>query len=82
MNKRIGGKQTIYILNENISVVCDGKCDETQLDAAYNLNIENMKKQGATIEAESSVRGQKNIKQVFVLVKQNEKKLEYIKIIQ
>lgn len=67
--------------NENISVVCDGKCDETQLDAAYNLNIENMKKQGATIEAEYSVRGQKNIKQVFVLVKQNEKKLEYIKII-
>ena len=61
--------------NENISVVCDGKCDETQLDAAYNLNIENMKKQGATIEAEYSVRGQKNIKQVFVLVKQNEKKV-------
>ncbi len=61
--------------NENISVVCDGKCDETQLDAAYNLNIENMKKQGATIEAEYFVRGQKNIKQVFVLVKQNEKKV-------
>lgn len=61
--------------NENISVVCDGKCDENQLDAAYNLNIENMKKQGATIEAEYSVRGQKNIKQVFVLVKQNEKKV-------
>lgn len=35
-----------------------------------------MKKQGATIEAEYSVRGQKNIKQVFVLVKQNEKKLD------
>ena len=59
--------------NENISVVCDGKCDVGQLDAAYKLNIENMKKQGATIEAEYFISDQKEIKQVFVLVKQNEK---------
>ena len=59
--------------NENVSVVCDGKCDSSQLDEAYNLNIENMKKQGVTIEREFVIKGQKNIKQVFILTKQNEK---------
>ena len=82
LNKETYGKfgisdNTLFLFltpqNENISVVCDGKCDAGQLDVAYKLNIENMKKQGATIEAEYSIIGQKNIKQVFVLVKQNEK---------
>ena len=59
--------------NENVSIVCDGKCDSSQLDEAYNLNIENMKKQGTTIEKEFVIKGQKNIRQVFVLIKQNEK---------
>ena len=59
--------------NENVSIVCDGKCDSSQLDEAYNLNIENMKKQGVTIEREFVIKGQKNIKQVFILTKQNEK---------
>lgn len=59
--------------NENVSVVCDGKCESSQLDEAYNLNIENMKKQGVTIEREFVIKGQKNIKQVFILTKQNEK---------
>ena len=59
--------------NENVSIVCDGKCNPSQLDEAYNLNIENMKKQGVTIEREFVIKGQKNIKQVFILTKQNEK---------
>lgn len=59
--------------NQNISIVCDGKCDLSKLDEAYNLNIENMKKQGVTIEREFVIKGQKNIKQVFILTKQNEK---------
>ena len=82
LNKEAYGKfgisdNTLFLFltpqNENISVVCDGKCDAGQLDAAYKLNIENMKKQGANIEAEYSIIGQKNIKQVFALVKQKEK---------
>ena len=82
LNKEAYGKfgisdNTLFLFltpqNENICVVCDGKCDAGQLDVAYKLNIENMKKQGATIEAEYSIIGQKNIKQVFVLVKQKEK---------
>lgn len=59
--------------NENVSIVCDGKCAPSQLDEAYTLNIENMKKQGVTIEREFIIKGQKNIRQVFVLTKQNEK---------
>lgn len=59
--------------NQNVSIVCDGECDSSQLDEAYNLNIENMKKQGVTIESEFAIKGQKNIKQVFILTKQNEK---------
>ena len=59
--------------NENVSIVCGGKCNPSQLDEAYNLNIENMKKQGVTIEREFVIKGQKNIKQVFILTKQNEK---------
>ena len=59
--------------NENISIVCDGKCNASDLDKAYKLNIENMKKKGIDIEKEFTIRGQKNINQVFVLVQTKEK---------
>lgn len=65
--------------NERISVVCDGKCKPNQLDIAYNLNIENMKRQGASIEAEYAIKEQKNIRQVFVLYKQNEENIRIYK---
>ena len=35
--------------NERVSVVCDGKCDLNQLQQAYDLNIENLKKHGIKI---------------------------------
>ena len=59
--------------NENISVVCDGRCEPNQLDVAYNMNIENIKKKGLSIEAEYYIKGQKTIKQAFVLGKVNDK---------
>lgn len=58
--------------NERVSVVCDGKCDSSQLQQAYKLNIENLKKHGINIEGEYTIRGQKNINQVFTLMKGKE----------
>lgn len=82
LNKEAYGKfgisdNTIFLFltpnNENISIVCDGRCETNEFDQAYKQNIENMKKQGINIEAEYTVRGQKNINQVFVLVQNKEK---------
>lgn len=70
-------KNTIFLFlisnNQNVSVTCDGKCTKEQLKDAYLLNIDNIKKQGMEIVAEYSVEGEKNIKQVFVDVKNGEK---------
>ena len=82
LNKEAYGKfgisdNTIFLFltpnNENISIVCDGRCETNEFDQAYKQNIENMKKQGINIEAEYTVRGQKNINQVFVSVQNKEK---------
>lgn len=51
--------------NQNVSIVCDGKCTDEQLDEAYKVNLENMKKQGTIIVGEYRIEGQKKIKQVF-----------------
>ena len=47
--------------NENISVVCDGKSEPSQLEQSYKLNIENIKKQGINIEEEFLFRNRKFI---------------------
>lgn len=59
--------------NQNVSIVCDGKCTDEQLDEAYKINLENMKKQGTIIVGEYRIGGQKKIKQVFVDVNKNDK---------
>ncbi len=61
--------------NENISIVCDGKCESNQLDEACKLNIENMEKEGINIEEVYATRGQKNINQVYALVQAKEKQI-------
>lgn len=59
--------------NQNVSIVCDGKCTDEQLDEAYKVNLENMKKQGTIIVGEYRIEGQKKIKQVFVDVNKDDK---------
>lgn len=52
--------------NQEISVVCDGKCTKDQFEQAYKTNIEKMRNAGMNILKEYTIRGQKNINQVFV----------------
>jgi tetratricopeptide (TPR) repeat protein len=43
----IGRNTTFFLItpeNQTVNIVCDGKCSEEQLDEAFNVNIENMKK--------------------------------------
>lgn len=61
--------------NENISVVCDGKCSKEKFEDAYKLNIENMKKNGIIVEAEYTIRGLKNVNQAIIQVQSNENKV-------
>lgn len=52
--------------NQEISVVCNGRCTKGQFEQAYKANIEKMKNSGMNILKEYTIRGQKNINQVFV----------------
>lgn len=61
--------------NENISIVCDGKCSKEQFEDAYKLNVENMKKNGVIIEAEYQIRGLRNVNQAIVQVQSNGNKI-------
>lgn len=77
----VSSNTTFLFLNEYnqlISIVCDGKCSKDELDAAYQKNIKNMKKQGIEIVAEFSIEGQKNIKQVFVDSCKNDMKVRIL----
>lgn len=59
--------------NQKVIVICDGKCSNKQLEEAYLLNIGKMKKQGMEVVTEYSIKGKKDIKQVFVDMKKGEK---------
>lgn len=61
--------------NREVSITCEGKCTEEQLQDIYLLSIDKMKKQGIEVIKEYYIRGEKNIKQVFVDVKKNSKVL-------
>ena len=73
----VSANTTFLLLPPNggtVSIVCDGKCTSTQLNEAYNLNIENMKKQGTQIEKEyiAELSGELKIRQLFANVKQGD----------
>lgn len=66
--------------NQTVSIVCDGKCSEEQFEDAFNVNIENMKKNGTEIEKIFSTDGVKLNRKVFVKIKQEEKIIRLIQI--
>lgn len=61
--------------NQNITISCEGKYAEEQLEEVYSSIINDMKSNGTEIVAEYSKNDGKNIKQVFVDVKNGEQVL-------
>ena len=59
--------------NQNINVICAGKCTQEQLDEVYKINIENTKKTGAKILKEYKIEKQNTINQVFVEIQKENK---------
>ena len=58
--------------NRTVNTVCDGKCNNEQLDEAVKVNIENMKKNGTEIEKQYSTEGNQKSREVFIKFRQNE----------
>lgn len=61
--------------NQTVNITCDGRCTEEQLDQAFNVNLDNMKKNGTIIEQIYKVEGTLKSRQAFVRVKQNDKEI-------
>lgn len=65
--------------NQNINIICKGKCSQEQLNELYKVNIENIKKTGVKILEEYKGGKQNNINQVFIEIK---KENEIVRIYQ
>lgn len=63
-----------------VNIVCDGKCSNEQLDEAFKVNIENMKKNGTEVEKQYSTEGNLRNRQAFIKVKQNDKVIRLFQV--